>query len=76
MRTTVEFDPDTAKAVEQLRREQGKGVSEAVNELIRRGLLAEGRREPFVPRTHHLGIRIDVSNVAEALDFLEGPSAR
>lgn len=75
MRTTVEFDPDTARAVQQLRRE-GKGVSEAVNELIRRGLMAESTRAPFVPRTQRLGIRIDVSNVAEALDLLEGPAAR
>lgn len=76
MRTTIEFDADTAKAVERLRREEGKGVSEAVNELIRRGLLAEASTKPFIPRTHRLGIAIDVSNVADALDYLEGPSAR
>lgn len=76
MRTTVELDPDTAKAVEALRREQGKGVSEAVNELMRRGLLAESQRPPFVQRTRSLGISIDVSNVSDALDYLEGPAAR
>lgn len=75
MRTTVELDPDTAKAVERLRRE-GKGVSEAVNHLIRRGLLAETQRPLFVQRTRSLGISIDVSNVADALDYLEGPGAR
>ncbi len=75
MRTTVEFDPDTAKAVKALRA-QGKGVSEAVNTLIRAGLLAEHSRPPFVQRTHPLGVRIDVSNVADALDLLEGPDAR
>lgn len=76
MRTTVEFDADTARAVEALRREEGLGVSAAVNELIRRGLLAQGAPKPFVPRTFRLGIAIDVSNVADALDLLEGPSAR
>lgn len=76
MRTTVEFDPDTAKAVEQLRREHGGGVSAAVNELIRRGLLAPPVKPPFVQRTQKLGIMIDVSNVADALDLLEGPMAR
>ena len=75
MRTTIELDADTAKAVERLRRE-GRGVSESVNELIRRGLAAEGTAQPFVPRTRRLGIAIDVSNVADALDYLEGPSAR
>jgi hypothetical protein len=76
MRTTVELDADTAQAVQNLRREQGRGVSEAVNELIRRGMLAEPHQQPFVARSQKLGIRIDVSNVADALDLLEGPNAR
>jgi len=76
MRTTVEFDDDTAKAVERLRREDGLGVSEAVNELIRRGLLPRQADATFEQRTRSLGIRIDVSNVAEALDVLEGVDRR
>jgi hypothetical protein len=76
MRTTVELDADTAQAVQKLRHEKGRGVSDAVNELIRRGMLAEPRQQPFVPRSQKLGIRIDVSNVADALDLLEGPDAR
>lgn len=75
MRTTVELDDDTAAAVSALRRE-GKGVSEAINELIRRGMLVEQRRAPFSPRTRRLGLTVDVSNVAEALDLIEGPTAR
>ncbi|MGH9181117.1 MAG: ribbon-helix-helix protein, CopG family, partial [Acidimicrobiales bacterium] len=47
MRTTVEFDTDTARAVEELRRDRGVGVSEAVNELIRRGLLPRPPTPPF-----------------------------
>jgi Ribbon-helix-helix protein, copG family len=76
MRTTIELDADTAQAVQNLRREKGRGVSEAVNELIRRGMLAEPHQQPFVARSQKLGIRIDVSNVADALDLLEGPNAR
>ena len=77
MRTTVELDADSAKAVERLRRERGMGVSQAVNELIRRGLVArEPRPKPFRQRTRALGLCIDVSNVAEALETLEGPAAR
>lgn len=75
MRTTVELDPDAARAVTALRRE-GRGVSEAVNELIRRGVLADPVERRFVPVTRPLGVRIDVSNVADALDLLEGPDAR
>lgn len=40
MRTTVEFESDTAKLVEQVRKERGRGVSDAVNELIRRAAVA------------------------------------
>lgn len=76
MRTTVEFDPDTAKAIERMRRERGVGVSQAVNELIRRGLLHSEARPEFKQATRTLGLRIDVSNVAEALETLEGPAAR
>lgn len=75
MRTTIELDADTAQAVQALRNE-GRGLSQAVNELIRRGMLAEPGAKPFVPRTRRLGIRIDVSNVSDALDFLEGSDAR
>ena len=76
MRTTVEFETDTAKAIERLRKEEGRGMSEAVNELIRRGLNAPTSVRRFVPRTRPLGIPIDVSDVADAIDLLEGPNAR
>ncbi|MGL5850629.1 MAG: CopG family transcriptional regulator [Phycicoccus sp.] len=76
MRTTIELDADTERAVRRLRREHGRGVSEAVNELIRRGLMAPETGQPFTPRTRPLGVRIDVSNVADALDLLDGPEAR
>jgi hypothetical protein len=76
MRTTIEFDDDTGKAVEALRREKGLGVSEAVNALIRQAMLPRPTAKPFVQKTHPLGLRIDVSNVAEALEVLEGVDNR
>jgi hypothetical protein len=76
MRTTVEFDDDATRAIEQLRSEEGLGVSEAVNLLIRRGLLPRAEPAPFHQRTRSLGLRIDVSNVAVALEELEGVEAR
>jgi Ribbon-helix-helix protein, copG family len=76
MRTTVEFDPDTARAVEAIRRERGVGVSEAVNELIRRGLLARPEVHGFRQRTAKLGLAVDVSNIADTLEALDGADAR
>ena len=79
MRTTVTLSKDVAAAVARLRRQQGIGVSEAVNELARAGLAARRgspTREPFRQRSVSLGLRIDVSNVAEALEQLEGHARR
>lgn len=72
MRTTVSLSDDVAAAVERLRRERGLGLSEAVNELARRGLLESGRREPFEQRSSPMGARIDVADVEEALEILDG----
>lgn len=76
MRTTVEFDPDVSKEIERVRREEGRGVSDAVNTLIRRGMAADRSRRPFEPITRELGLTIDVSNVSDALDLLEGARER
>jgi Arc/MetJ family transcription regulator len=76
MRTTIKLDDDVIAAIEQLRRKSNLGISETVNRLIRRGLNARQERRRFTQRTSPLGLRIDVSNVAEALELLEGPTAR
>ena len=77
MRTTITFERDVAAAIERLRRERSIGPSEAVNELIRAGLQRKGRRRGgFRQRSESLGLRIDVTNVAEALEELDGSSAR
>jgi hypothetical protein len=76
MRTTIKLDPDVSAAVERLRRERGIGLSEAVNELIRAGFTIPRRRRAFRQRTARIGLRIDVTNVAEALEHLDGPSTR
>ena len=64
---------DVAAAVEQLRRERAIGVSEAVNELVRRGLVngASKERERVVTNTYPLGVKVDVSNVGEVLAMLD-----
>jgi metal-responsive CopG/Arc/MetJ family transcriptional regulator len=76
MRTTITLEDDVAAAVDHRRREEDKGISEVVNELVRKGLTVKEPREPFVQRTHSVGIKIDVSNVAEAIAYAEGEDWR
>jgi ribosomal protein L13E len=71
MRTTVRLDPDVAAAAEQLSRERRIGLGEAINELARAGMRARPARTAFRQRTRPIGLRVDVSNVAETLDLLE-----
>lgn len=75
MRTTVRLDPEVAAAAEQLRRQRHIGLGEAVNELARAGLLARDQRDQrataFHQRTASVGLRMDVTNVAEALELLD-----
>lgn len=49
--------PDVAAAVEEIRRREGRGVSDVVNELARRGLsAAEPARTPFVQAVSSNGV--------------------
>jgi hypothetical protein len=76
MRTTITLSDDVAAAVEQLRRERAIGLSEAVNDLVRAGLTTRRAGTPFRQQAHNLGPGIDYSNVADALETLDGPAAR
>lgn len=68
----MRLDPDIAAAAEQLRRERHIGLGEAVNELARAGLARSPRRStPFRQRTASVGLKVDVTNVAEALELLD-----
>lgn len=77
MRTTVTLSNDVAAAVQRLRRTHGVGVSEAINQLARRGL-----REPqtgerrFVQQTSPMGARMDLDDVADVLESIDGPAAK
>jgi hypothetical protein len=78
MRTTVTLDDDVARAVDQLRREQGMGTSAAVNALARRGLACgEGPPGRFTQRVSSLGQpRIPLDDIGSALEILEGEAHR
>jgi len=71
MRTTVTLDDDVVAAVERVRRQQGLGLSEAVNQLVRSGLQQDRSVEQFHQMTYSLGMRGDVSNIGEVLDNLD-----
>lgn len=77
MRTTVTLAADVAAAVEQLRRARGTGVSEAVNELVRRGLVTSRPPATFVQATSDMGqAQLAVDDIGGLLDALEGDSRR
>lgn len=76
MRTTLTLADDVAAAVERVRRERSVGLSEAVNDLVRAGLVQQQPAAPFQQKTHDLGPGIDYSNIGDAIETLDGPAAR
>ena len=77
MRTTLTLADDVVAAVERLRRERSIGLSEAVNELVRAGLVTHpASSAPFVQRTYDLGRAVNFDNIAETLEAADGPSFR
>lgn len=71
MRTTLNLDDDVLAEVERLRREEGLGLSEAVNRLIRAGMQPTERPTPYEHRSQSIGLKVDVSNIGEVLDLLD-----
>lgn len=75
MRTTITFSDDVAAALEKERHERGLGLSEAVNDLVRAGLTKGPARRGFRQKSHDLGRGVDFSNIGEAIETLDGPTA-
>lgn len=71
MRTTVTLDDDVVAEIERLRREQGLGLSEATNRLIRAGMAAPRSGTPYVHETRDLGLKVDVTDIGAVLDLLD-----
>ncbi len=76
MRTTLTIDDELAKTIERLRQRQGVGLRQVINDLLRKGLLAEAERpEPkvYVGPTFKSGLRpgIDPSRMNQLVDELE-----
>jgi len=76
MRTTVTFASDVAAAVERLQRQRGRGVSDAVNELIRRALTTPSGQQPFEQATSAMGEpSLPLDDVAGLLEVLDGAAS-
>lgn len=73
MRTTVALDDDVARAVEELQRTEGLGMSAAVNALARRGFARDEHPRPaFTQRVSSMGVpRVPLHDVGAALEALE-----
>jgi hypothetical protein len=74
VRTTVNVDDDVAAEVARLRREQGLGLSDALNLLARRGIAATPpRRAAFRQESMDLGARVDLADIGAVLELLDDP---
>jgi metal-responsive CopG/Arc/MetJ family transcriptional regulator len=78
MRTTVTLADDVAAELDRLRRERSIGVSEALNELARAGMVHKKEpRKKFVQKTYAMGReKVDLTNIGKALEEAEGPEYR
>ena len=71
MRTTVNLDADIEAEVARLQREQGLGLSEAINTLARRGTARPHIDVVYAPVTFEMGLMIHVADTQRALELLD-----
>ena len=82
MRTTLTLDPDVAAKLRSKARRTGRPFKDVVNEALRAGLQADAdktRRSAFAVGTRDLGrlaIGLNVDNVGDLIERLEGPLHR
>lgn len=78
MRTTLSLDEDVAGLLKREMRRSGASLKETVNDLLRLGLMASGKRtrKPFVVTPLPLGLPAGSSydNIEELIEALEGPA--
>lgn len=70
-RSAFSLDSDVAIEVQRLRREEGLGLSEAINTLIRRAMTNLEPPEPYEHKTAPIGIKVDITNIADVLEVLD-----
>lgn len=80
MRTTMTLEEDVILQLKDEMGRTGTSFKETVNRVLRDGLALRSRppRRAFVLQPRRLGLRpgVDIDNVAELLEQLEGPDFR
>lgn len=81
MRTTLTLDEDVAAKLKSAARRSGRAFRDVVNDTLRRGLLTgnPAPRKPFAIAPRSLGgVRagLNLDNISELLDQVEGPERR
>lgn len=82
MRTTITLDDDVAAKLRSLSRRTGRAFRDVVNDVLRRGLArppAVAGRKPFRVVARDLGALrpgLNLDNIAELIERVEGPLAR
>ena len=81
MRTTLTLDDDIAAKLRAEVRQSGEPFKEVVNRVLRIGLNTRKEAKtlpPFKVKTRDMGLRpgLDLDNVEELLDKVEGPFRR
>jgi hypothetical protein len=80
VRTTITLDDDVAERLKAETLRSGQSFKETVNNVIRRGLMARSapQEAPRLHESRELGLRpgIDLDNIEELLDQVEGPTRR
>lgn len=76
MRTTITLDDEAVKAIDDLRRETGAGISQAVNTLIHRGASPRRVDYAYPEATFDLGARLPLDRTGELLDLLDADERR
>lgn len=72
MRTTVSLDVDAERVISAYRAQHGGGLSEAVNELIRRAASERPRIDYVYPTTtFELGAKVPLDSTSRLLDLLD-----
>ncbi|MEL4357703.1 MULTISPECIES: CopG family transcriptional regulator [unclassified Luteococcus] len=71
MRTTVNLEAEAERLVADLRREKQLGLSEAVNELIRRGAASHRTDYVFPEMTFEMGAKIPLESTSALLELLD-----
>lgn len=82
MRTTITLDDDVAAKLRSVARRSGRAFRDVVNEVLRRGLARDplsAPRQSFRVVTRDLGALrpgLNLDNIAELIERVEGPLAR